>query len=335
MGQKVNPISFRLGINENWKSRWFATKEFADFLAEDIEIRKYIGNKLIRAAILKVEIERAGDRVKVNIHTARPGIVIGKRGSEVDLLREELEKLTGKHIQVNIQEVSRPETMAVLISQGIAEQLVARVAFRRAMKKAVFAAMKSGAQGIRVACAGRLGGAEMSRTEWYREGRVPLHTLRARIDYGFTEAQTTFGKIGVKVWVYKGEVLESSMLPPEEAELGPITPRRPKDASTRPGARGPRRVVKQKEKRGAPAGTDEVKAEAKPAEKKETTVKAKPTEKREAQKAGGSPKKEGDKSSVDKKVKAKSEDTEKTSKDSKTKEVKNKKNEDESKDRDE
>ena len=325
MGQKVNPIGLRLGINENWKSRWFATKEFADFLSEDIEIRKYIADKLVRAAILKVEIERAGDRVKVNIHTARPGIVIGKRGSEVDLLREELEKLTKKHVQVNIQEVSRPETMAVLISQGIAEQLVARVAFRRAMKKAVFAAMKSGALGIRVACAGRLGGAEMSRTEWYREGRVPLHTLRAKIDYGFTEAQTTFGKIGVKVWVYKGEVLESSMLPPEEAELGPITPRRPKDASTRPGARGRRKVTTQKIVTEGPAKKADEKVKAKPDKSKETTTKTKEVTK--------PPKKENAKKVEDKKTEGKSEDKGKKVKSSKAKEEIDENSEGESKDK--
>ena len=317
MGQKVNPISFRLGINENWKSRWFATKDFADFLAEDIEIRKYVGNKLVRAAVLKVEIERSGDRVKVNIHTARPGIVIGKRGSEVDLLRAELEKLTGKHIQVNIQEVSRPETMAVLISQGIAEQLVARVAFRRAMKKAVFAAMKSGALGIRVACAGRLGGAEMSRTEWYREGRVPLHTLRAKIDYGFTEAQTTFGKIGVKVWVYKGEVLEASMLPPEEAELGPITPRRPRDASTRPGARGRRKVTKETIKKVDPSSPEKAEAKSETVEKKEAAAKTKTTEDKP------------------KKASVKSEDSKAEKKAPKTEKVKSEKSDGGSKDKDE
>lgn len=227
MGQKVNPIGLRLGIIENWKSRWFATKDYPTFLAEDIKIRRWVLTKLARAAILKVEIERAGDQLKVDIYTARPGIVIGKRGSEVDLLRAELEKLTGKRLQVNIQEVSRPETKAALVAQGVAEQLSARVSFRRAMKKAVMGAMKSGALGIKVACAGRLGGSEMSRTEWYREGRVPLHTLRARIDYGFAEAHTTFGRIGVKVWIYTGEVLTTSLSGEgEESELGPVGPRR-------------------------------------------------------------------------------------------------------------
>lgn len=237
MGQKVNPVGLRLGITENWKSRWFATKEYPSFLAEDIKIRKWVEDKLARAAILKVEIERAGDQLKVDIYTARPGIVIGKRGSEVDLLRADLEKLTGKRLQVNIQEVARPEIMAALVAQGVAEQLSARVSFRRAMKKAVTAAMKSGAQGIKVACSGRLGGSEMSRTEWYREGRVPLHTLRARIDYGFAEAHTTFGRIGVKVWIYTGDVLATpTMSEMEEGELGPIRPsRRPRKSEERRG----------------------------------------------------------------------------------------------------
>lgn len=207
MGQKVNPIGLRIGIIENWRSRWYADKDYAKFLMEDIRIRKHISTKLIRAGISKIEIERTGDRVKLDIHTARPGIVIGKGGSEVDVLRSDVEKITQKQTQINIQEVKRPEIDACLVSQNIAEQLRARVSFRRAMKKAVTAALRSGAKGVRVACAGRLGGAEMARTEWYREGRVPLHTLRANVDYGFTEAYTTFGRIGVKVWIYKGEIL--------------------------------------------------------------------------------------------------------------------------------
>lgn len=207
MGQKINPRGLRVGIVENWRSRWFVSKGFNKVLHEDIQIRKILSQKLVRAAVSKIEIERAGDRVRVDIHTARPGIVIGKRGSEVEILRSELEKMTGKQIQINIEEVRRPELDATLVAQSIAEQLEARVGFRRAMKKAVTQAMKSGAQGVKVQCAGRLGGAEMARTEWYREGRVPLHTLRANIDYGFSEALTTFGRIGVKVWVYKGDVL--------------------------------------------------------------------------------------------------------------------------------
>ncbi|MDI6716501.1 MAG: 30S ribosomal protein S3 [Actinomycetota bacterium] len=207
MGQKVHPRGLRIGITENWRSRWFASKGFDKLVREDLEIRKFLEQKLMRAAISKIEIERAGDRVKVDIHTARPGIVIGKRGAEVEVLRADLEKATGKHVQINIEEVKKPELDATLVAQSIAEQLEARVGFRRAMKKAVTQAMKSGAQGIKVQCAGRLGGAEMARTEWYREGRVPLHTLRADIDYGFAEALTTFGRIGVKVWIYRGDVL--------------------------------------------------------------------------------------------------------------------------------
>jgi len=210
MGQKVNPIGLRIGIIEDWRSRWFAGKEYSQYLGEDIEIRKHISKKLKRAGISRVEIERTGDRIKVDIFTARPGIVIGKGGSEVDVLRSDVERITKKQTQINIQEVKKPETDASLVSQNIAEQLEARVSFRRAMKKAVTAALRSGAQGVRVSCAGRLGGAEMARTEWYREGRVPLHTLRANVDYGFSEAYTTFGRIGVKVWIYKGEILPGS-----------------------------------------------------------------------------------------------------------------------------
>ncbi len=207
MGQKVNPNGFRLGIIYDWKSRWFAKKGFGDLLEKDIKIREYIVKKLKRAGISKVEIERAGDSVKVDIHTARPGIVIGKKGAEVDVLRSELEKISGEKIQINIQEVKRPELDANLVAQSIADQLEARVSFRRAMKRAVGAAMKNGAKGVRINCAGRLGGAEMARREWYREGRVPLHTLRADIDYGFARSNTLFGAIGVKVWIYKGDVI--------------------------------------------------------------------------------------------------------------------------------
>jgi small subunit ribosomal protein S3 len=207
MGQKVHPRGLRVGITENWRSRWYAGKGFDRFLREDIEIRRYLENKLARAAVSRIEIERAGDRIKVDIFTARPGIVIGKRGAEVDVLRADVEKVTGKQAQINIEEIRKPELDATLVAQSIAEQLAARVGFRRAMKKAVTQAMKSGAQGVKVQCAGRLGGAEMARREWYREGRVPLHTLRANIDYGFAESLTTFGRIGVKVWIYKGDVL--------------------------------------------------------------------------------------------------------------------------------
>ena len=205
MGQKVNPHGFRLGITTDFKSRWYADKLYKDYVAEDVAIRRMLQRGMERAGISKVEIERTRDRVRVDIHTARPGIVIGRRGAEAERIRGDLEKLTGKQIQLNILEVKNPEMDAQLVAQGVAEQLSSRVSFRRAMRKAMQTAMKGGAKGIRVQCSGRLGGAEMSRSEFYREGRVPLHTLRADIDYGFYEARTTFGRIGVKVWIYRGE----------------------------------------------------------------------------------------------------------------------------------
>jgi small subunit ribosomal protein S3 len=211
VGQKVNPYGFRLGVIYPWKSKWFARKEYAQSLHEDVQIRKYITVKLSRAGISSVDIERKGDQVQVFIRTARPGIVIGRKGAEVDRIRKDVEKITGKRVDVKVEDMNqsaselRPETDAALLAQGVAEQLVGRVSFRRAMRRAVQTAMKSGALGVRVQCGGRLGGAEMSRREWYREGRVPLHTLRAKIDYGTAEAKTTFGVIGVKVWVYHGD----------------------------------------------------------------------------------------------------------------------------------
>jgi small subunit ribosomal protein S3 len=209
MGQKVNPYGYRLGVTTDWKSRWFASRdEYADFLIEDWKIRDYLMTQLPHAAISRVEIERTRDRLRIDVHTARPGIVIGRRGSEADRLRAGLAKITGNNkVQLNIQEIKQPELDAALIAQGVADQLAGRVAFRRAMKRAVQNAQKAGALGIRVQCSGRLGGSEMARTEWYREGRVPLHTLRADIDYGFREARTTYGRIGVKVWIYKGDIL--------------------------------------------------------------------------------------------------------------------------------
>ena len=206
MGQKVNPNGFRLGITTDHKSRWYADKLYKSYVGEDVAIRKLMSKGMERAGIAKVEIERTRDRVRVDIHTARPGIVIGRRGAEADRIRGELEKLTGKQVQLNILEVKNPEIDAQLVAQGVAEQLAGRVPFRRAMRKAMQTAMRAGAKGIRVQCSGRLGGAEMTRSEFYREGRVPLHTLRANIDYGFYEARTTFGRIGVKVWIYKGDV---------------------------------------------------------------------------------------------------------------------------------
>lgn len=208
VGQKVHPYGFRLGVIYDWKSRWFATRDYAELLQEDLAIRRYIREYMKRAAISRVEIERTAKRVKVDIFTARPGIVIGRRGAEVDRIKRDLSEMTGKDVQVNIQEIDTPELDAFLVAQNIAEQLEGRVSFRRAMKRAVQNAMRAGAKGIKVSCAGRLGGAEMARTEWYREGRVPLQTLRADIDYGFCVARTTFGVIGVKVWIYKGLIGE-------------------------------------------------------------------------------------------------------------------------------
>jgi small subunit ribosomal protein S3 len=205
VGQKVNPHGFRLGITTDFKSRWYAEKKYKDYVAEDVAIRRMLQRGMERAGISKVEIERTTDRVRVDIHTARPGIVIGRRGAEADRIRTDLEKLTSNQIQLNILEVKNPEVDAQLVAQGVAEQLTSRVSFRRAMRKAMQSALKGGAKGIRVQCSGRLGGAEMSRSEFYREGRVPLHTLRADIDYGFYEARTTFGRIGVKVWIYRGD----------------------------------------------------------------------------------------------------------------------------------
>ncbi|NTU47520.1 MAG: 30S ribosomal protein S3 [Syntrophobacteraceae bacterium] len=207
MGQKVHPTGFRLGVLKTWDSRWFATKDYAKLVREDRMIRKYIKDRLFHAGISKVEIERAANKAKIRIFTARPGIVIGKKGAEIEALRRDLETRFKREILIDIQEVRRPELDATLVGENIALQLVRRVAFRRAMKRAVTSALKFGAKGVRVASAGRLGGAEMARREWYREGRVPLHTIRADIDYGTALARTTYGVIGVKVWIFKGEVL--------------------------------------------------------------------------------------------------------------------------------
>ncbi|MEU6245900.1 30S ribosomal protein S3 [Glycomyces sp. NPDC047010] len=206
MGQKIHPHGYRLGISADWTSRWYADKEYAEYVGEDVKIRKLMTQGLERAGISKVDIERTRERVRVDIHTARPGIVIGRKGAEADRLRGNLEKLTGKQVQLNIIEVKNPDIDAQLVAQGVAEQLSSRVNFRRAMRKAIQSAMRNPTvKGIKVQCSGRLGGAEMSRSEQYREGQVPLHTLRANIDYGLFEAATTFGRIGVKVWIYKGE----------------------------------------------------------------------------------------------------------------------------------
>ncbi|MGI6045509.1 MAG: 30S ribosomal protein S3 [Eggerthellaceae bacterium] len=227
MGQKVSPTGFRLGVIEDWRSRWYGGKDYAKNLENDLAIRKFLDKHLARAAVSKVEIERAGDKTKITITTARPGVVIGKKGAEIETLRKQLEKIAEGTISVEVVEVKRPELDATLIAHSVAEQLEGRVAFRRAMRKAVQSARKSGARGIRIQCAGRLGGAEMSRREWYREGRVPLHTLRAKIDYGFATAATTMGSIGVQVWVYHGEVLPGQKTP-EPALEGSGRPNRPR-----------------------------------------------------------------------------------------------------------
>jgi small subunit ribosomal protein S3 len=242
MGQKINPHGFRLGITTDWKSRWYADKQYAEYVKEDVEIRKMLSKGMERAGISKVEIERTRDRVRVDIHTARPGIVIGRRGAEADRIRGNLEKLTKKQVQLNILEVKNAESDAQLVAQGVAEQLSNRVAFRRAMRKAIQSAMRSPqVKGIRVQCSGRLGGAEMSRSEFYREGRVPLHTLRADIDYGLFEARTTFGRIGVKVWIYKGDVVggrREGVPAAAAAPGGDRGPRRERPARRRSGASG-------------------------------------------------------------------------------------------------
>ena len=207
MGQKVHPVGLRLGIIRTWDSRWFARKGYAQLVVEDARIRSFIKKKLYHAGVSRIEIERAADQAKIRIHTARPGIVIGKKGAEIEALKRQLAPLVRRQILIDIQEVRKPELEATLVAENVALQLTRRVAFRRAMKKAVGGALKFGAKGVRVACSGRLGGAEMARYEWYREGRVPLHTLRADIDYGTAAAKTTYGIIGVKVWIFKGEVL--------------------------------------------------------------------------------------------------------------------------------
>ncbi len=246
MGQKVNPTGFRLGITTNHRSRWFADsttkgQRYRDYVAEDVKIRDVLEEGLERAGISKVEIERTRDRVRVDLHAARPGIVIGRRGAEADRLRKDLEKLTGKQVQLNIREVKNPEIDAQLVAQGVAEQLAARVSFRRAMRKAIQSAQRAGAEGIRIQVSGRLGGAEMSRSEFYREGRVPLQTLRANIDFGRYEAHTTFGRIGVKVWIYKGDLTETEFeqMQVEQAGRGPGG-RGDRRGGGRRGQRGPR-----------------------------------------------------------------------------------------------
>ena len=258
MGQKVNPYGFRLGITTDHVSRWFSdsTKKgqrYQDYVTEDIRVRALLTSRLDRAGVSRIEIERTRDRVRVDIHTARPGLVIGRRGAEAEAIRTDLEKLTNKQIQLNILEVKNPEMDAQLVAQGVAEQLSSRVAFRRAMRKGMQGATRQGAKGIRIQCAGRLGGAEMSRSEFYREGRVPLHTLRANIDYGFYEAKTTFGRIGVKVWIYKGDITAKDLA--IQQANAPKRPERSDRPRRSPGTEAPAAVA-------APAAAAPEKVEA-------------------------------------------------------------------------
>lgn len=212
MGQKVNPIGLRLGIVKTWDSRWFAEKNYADYIFEDYKLRKFVKEKLFHAGISRIEIERSSKRVRLRIYTSRPGIVIGKKGSEIAQLKKELEKMVAHEVMIDIQEVRKPEVNAQLVAENVALQIERRVAFRRAMKRGVTSAMRFGAKGVKIICAGRLGGAEMARTEWYKEGRIPLHTLRADIDYGYTAAKTTYGTIGIKVFIFNGEILKKDQL---------------------------------------------------------------------------------------------------------------------------
>jgi len=262
VGQKINPHGFRLGITTDWKSRWYADSQYAEYVKEDVAIRRLLSSGLERAGIADVEIERTRDRVRVDIHTARPGIVIGRRGTEADRIRGDLEKLTGKQVQLNILEVKNPESRAQLVAQGVAEQLSNRVAFRRAMRKAIQSAMRQpNVKGIRVQCSGRLGGAEMSRSEFYREGRVPLHTLRADIDYGLFEAKTTFGRIGVKVWIYKGDIVGGKRELTVAVPSGPDRSRRERPAGARPRRSGASGTTATSTDAGRAAGEESFAAE--------------------------------------------------------------------------
>ena len=223
MGQKVNPIGLRLGINRTWDSRWFADNEYAKMLHEDLKLREYLRSKLVQAGVSRVVIERPAKKARITIHTARPGVVIGKKGADIEVLRKTLSKMTGNEVHLNIVEIRKPELDAQLVAENIGQQLERRVAFRRAMKRAVQSAMRLGAQGIRINCSGRLGGAEIARMEWYREGRVPLHTLRADVDYGVATAKTTYGTCGVKVWVFKGEIMAHDPMAQDKRALEPQT----------------------------------------------------------------------------------------------------------------
>jgi len=216
VGQKVHPKGFRIGIIRDWDSNWYADRDYSDLVHEDVKIRKYIKDRFYAAGIAKVEIQRTGTRMRVTVHTAKPGIVIGRGGTEVEVLKNELTKMTNKNVSINIQEIKKPELDAQIVAENVAQQLEKRISFRRAMKQTVQRSMRTGAVGIRIAISGRLGGAEIARTEWYSEGKVPLHTLRADIDYGFAEANTTYGKIGIKVWINRGEIMPESKKRPDQ-----------------------------------------------------------------------------------------------------------------------
>lgn len=279
MGQKVHPYGFRLGIHTDWKSRWFSEKQYRDYLEADLRIREYLLGELPHAGISRVEIERTRERVRIDAHTARPGIVIGRRGSEAERLRSHLERMESKiygkpvDVRLNIIEVKQPELDAQLIAQGVAEQLASRVSFRRAMKKAVGTAMRHGAKGVRVQCGGRLGGAEMSRTEWYIDGQMPLHTLRADVDYGLAEAKTTFGRIGVKVWIYRGPFQDMYASARDQARLrreaalaaGETVGRGAEERSARGGAPAPAGTTVGPRRRRAPGSAAAAKPAPKPA----------------------------------------------------------------------
>ncbi len=225
MGQKVNPVGLRLGINRTWDSRWYADDDYAQLLHEDLQIRKFLVDRLNQAGIGRVVIERPAKKARITIHTARPGVVIGKKGADIERLRTDITKMTGSDVHLNIVEIRKPEIEAKLVAENIAQQLVRRVAFRRAMKRAVQSAIRLGAQGIRINCGGRLGGAEIARTEWYREGRVPLHTLRADVDFGLATARTAYGTCGVKVWVFKGEIMAHDPMAQDKRAMEQATPR--------------------------------------------------------------------------------------------------------------
>jgi len=260
MGQKVNPYGFRLGITTDWKSRWFKERGYKDLVIEDWKIRDYLTKQLESAAVSRIEIERNSDRIRVDIHTARPGIVIGRRGAEAERLKKDLEKITGQKnkISLNIQEIKQPELDAALIAQGICDQLLRRVAFRRAMKRGIQTVQKAGAMGVKIQASGRLGGAEMSRRESYREGRVPLHTLRADIDYGFREARTSTGRIGVKVWIYKGDIVGGKRELAAVAPAGAERPRRERPTGTRPRRSGASGTTATSTEAGRAAGAEDL-----------------------------------------------------------------------------